>query len=113
MSHMSKTKKIILIALGILFALNIAATLIGNQIKEVKSEVVAVKDAAKLFASETGPNNLRAEITKLSAEVAALRQKNDQLEELVQSLVKSEHERLKEDIGRLSAYAENLGKKLK
>ena len=109
---MSKTKKIIFAALGILLALNIAATLIGNQSSDVKSEVVAAKDAAQKLAANGDAKTLHAEIEKLTAELAALRQKTDHLEELVHSLAQSEYERVKDDISRLSKHADTLSKKI-
>ena len=99
-------------ALGILLALNIAATLIGNQISDVKSEVVAAKDAAQKLAANGDAKTLHAEIEKLTTELAALRQKTDYLEELVHSLAQSEYERVKDDISRLSKHADTLSKKI-
>ena len=109
---MSKTKKIIIAAFGILLALNIVATLIGNKINDVKSEVIAAKDAAQKLAENGSSKDLRLEVEKMNAELVTLRQKTARLEELVQSLAKSEYDRIKDDISRLTAQADSLSKKL-
>lgn len=96
---MTKRKKIILAALGTLFALNIAATLIGGRIDAVKSDVSAEVAAAGKTSAD------------LSQKIDALGERLLRLEEQMRAQNQSELDHLQKEIARLSAYAKQLEEK--
>ena len=107
---MQKTKKIIYIALGALFLLNILYTVFGNQVSTMRSEVVEVKKIAEKIDGQNDAG-LVTELNALRAEQKVMQNKIAELEATIQKLAQAERSRLQAEIELLSKQVQSLGAK--